>query len=335
LAVAAAHPTAAAQELVSILLSDPALPPDTRIAIARRTVSGGTSRFSGASKPTSFARGPNGSATQVSSGPSESKPGALQPKTTKAEKLATLDVLFNVAQDNRVGQVARRQAASQAAQFFLPKHPTGPRRRKFPADEYGFAVDPELARELRDANFKIATIHLETKKKNQTPYVLAQRVSALQARIKEIQQSLQCPCPSKYGWCDLDRDRQEVTNLRRERMAGTVFSPEVDLEEAIRTARSESFIRGPEAAALVRRKTLEEKKNRKNGPPLTPAEHTNFRLLSLLYPRPPNPTPPEEMLEDHPFIIPRYVVGDPNRPDGFLIFGTPKRRKSCLRCSTL
>jgi hypothetical protein len=54
----------------------------------------------------------------------------------------------------------RREAASQIAEFFLPKHTGGkkPRRGKFPPDEFGFAVDPEVARELRDSKMKLSCL---------------------------------------------------------------------------------------------------------------------------------------------------------------------------------
>jgi hypothetical protein len=250
---------------------------------------------------------------------------AVQPKA-EAAKFATLDVLFRVTQDNTVSQADRRQAASQAAQFFLPKNPRGKtwRRRKFPADECGFAVDPELARELRDAKLKIANLPLEKKR---TPYALARKVSALQARMNEIQQSLQCPCPSKYGWEDIGRDVEQLKILRQARVSGTVFSPEVDLKEAIRTARFDSFVKGPEIAATVLLKNLQEKQRiaDQGGPQLNAVERVNFRFLSLLYMLRPPSLPDEEMLEGHPFQDPPFFVGNPNYPDGYLICSKPPR----------
>ena len=93
----------------------------------------------------------------------------------------------------------RRKAAAEAAQFLLPKNPEPKklRRRKFLADEYGFSVDPNLARELRDAKLQLGCLRLSSRKL--TPYAMAKKASKLQARIKEIQESLQCPCPSKYS----------------------------------------------------------------------------------------------------------------------------------------
>ena len=83
-----------------------------------------------------------------------------------------------------------------------------------------------------------------------------------------------------------------------------MLTPEEDLEEAICTARYDSFIKGPEIAARLRLAELREKKraaDKSYGPPFTPAQQAAFRLLTLLYPPPPNPEPSEIFLADHPF----------------------------------
>jgi hypothetical protein len=340
LAAASANPTAPLDELLAILTEDQALPAGARIAIARKASLIGASRSNNgrmgksvglAERPRGFLRRSNGQASDTA--PAPSKTSAVRAKADRAAS-ATIVFLLSVVQDTHAGPEDRRKAASQVAQFFLPKNPRGPRRRKFPADECGFSVDPQLARELRDTKLKIVSLPLETKKR--TPYALAQKVSALQARIKEIQQSLQCPCPNKYGLKHFERDIERLAVLRQARAEGTVFSVELDLEEAIRMARYDSFLKGPEIAARRRLKELKLKKRiaDQRRTRLNPVELTNFRFLSLLFPPPPSTSieeMPEEhreaILEDHPFVSPRYFEGNPNYPDGYLIFGTPKRRK--------
>ena len=112
--------------------------------------------------------------------------------------LPTLDLLLRMAQDATAPAAERRKAASEAARFLLPKKsgPKKSRRGKFPPDECGFSVDPILAKELRDAKLQLACLRLSSRKL--TPYAVARKAGKLQARIKEIQESLQCPCPSKY-----------------------------------------------------------------------------------------------------------------------------------------
>jgi len=99
-------------------------------------------------------------------GPASKKGPAIGAKAGLA-----LDLLFTVAQDTAASLADRRKAASQAAEFFLPKNARGKksRRGKFPPDEHGFVVDPELARELRDSKLKLACLGLEKKRR---PYAI-------------------------------------------------------------------------------------------------------------------------------------------------------------------
>ena len=218
----------------------------------------------------------------------------------------------------------RRQAASELAQYFVPKKPTEKKSRcgNFPPNEYGFVVDPDLARELRDTKLELACLPLSSKKRS--PYATAQKASKLQARIEEIPQSLECPCPSKYKLkCHIDgsnfdaeitgeivqdgeivRDNDRLEILRKRPADKSIFTPQEDLEEAIRTARYDSFMLGPEMAARIRLAELWQKKraaDKRCGPPFTAAQAAAFRLLTLLYPPPPKPEPSEIILAEHPF----------------------------------
>ena len=111
----------------------------------------------------------------------------------------------------------RRKAASELAQYFLPKKPSQKKSRRgnFAPDQYGFVVDPNEARELRDTKLELAYLS----KRKFTPHAIAQKATKLQARIKEIHESLQCPCPSKYRLKDkfdgADVDGQIVRDYDR------------------------------------------------------------------------------------------------------------------------
>ena len=256
-----------------------------------------------------------------------------------------LPVLLGIVRHSATTPAERRQAALELGQYFLPKKPIQKRshRRKLTTDQYGFAVDPGLARELRDTKLKLACLPLS--KRNFTPYAMAQKVSKLQTRIKEIQESLQCPCPSKYQLKrytrvdgldtvidgEIVRDKDRLTILRKRRVDKMIFTPEEDLEEAIRTARYDSFIEGPENAARSRLPELREKKRAADkgyGPPFTPAQDAAFRLLTLLYPPLPSPEPSEIFLANHPF---QDLHGDsvsspkpPKRPEHRYVAGGPQ-----------
>ena len=98
--------------------------------------------------------------------------------------------------------------------------------------------------------------------------------------------------PSKYRNIHVKLDKERLEVLSRRRALGNVFPPEEDAEEALRMARYDSFLYGPEVAARRRLMDLREKKRAADGeygPPLTPAQETTLRFLTLLYPLPPRP----------------------------------------------
>jgi len=159
------------------------------------------------------------------------------------------------------------------------------------------------------------------------PYTFAQKARKLQVRIKEIRQSLQCPCPSKYELKHHQGDKERLEILADRRATGTVFTAEEDAEEAHRMARYDSFLDGPEIAALRRLADLRESKraaDRGYGPPLPPAQEAALRLLALLNPLPRPPKPDDKTLAEHPFAdledfeefvdAPPLVIGNPNYP---------------------
>src|SRR5271169_4831097 len=129
---------------------------------------------------------------------------------------------------------------------------------------------------MRDAKLQLGCLRLSSKKL--IPYAIAQKASKLQARIKEIQESLQCPCPSKYRLTysvdgaevpgEIIRDNERLTILLKRHAEKKTFTAEEDLEEAIRMARYDSFLVGPEMAAGKRLTKLRER----SAPP-TMADH--------------------------------------------------------------
>src|SRR5271167_474467 len=104
-----------------------------------------------------------------------------------------------------------------------------------------------------------------------------------------------------------------VTNAEKK-----TFAAEEDLEEAIRMARYDSFLVGPEMAAGKRLIKLREKKRAAdNGaPPLTRAEEVSLRFLGLLYP-PPRRSIDERTVAEHPFgDLPAEVEATPEPAPG-------------------
>jgi hypothetical protein len=234
LAAAADNPASTVNELVLVLAKDHGLPADIRMAVARKASLFGSSR---SMHSRSVAPNGHGSKPETNTGPDRDKGGGAI--AAKAGLVTAL--LFAIARDTAAKAADRRKAASQIAEFFLPKDTRGkkPRRGKFPPDEYGFVVDPELARELRDSQLKLACLKLDKKR---TPYAFAQEVRKLRARIEEIQRSLQCCCPSRYGFKQLKNDHERLKIFADRREQKQLLPLEEDREEARLTARRESFV---------------------------------------------------------------------------------------------
>ena len=193
LAIASERPTTSACQLVDILVKDHELPADIRMAIAREFLSAGTSRSVGASAVRSSARKRR---KAQSSGPRPEPPGN--------RRLATLDGLFSIAQDTTVATDQRRQAASEAAQHFLPKKP-GIRRWwvNAPADEYGFAITPQIAAEYRDS--KLELHHLANSGSNSPAIRERRKSSGLACKRSCIGCSV--PALPSTGWTNGSRIR--------------------------------------------------------------------------------------------------------------------------------
>jgi hypothetical protein len=296
LAAASCNPTATRHELLLILAKDQALPADIRIVIARKSFPAVTSRSVESATQKAFASlvpipqsVEDASNAKLDRGPLGAKMG---PKAFPA-----LGLLLSIVQDTTALPAQRRKAASEVSGYFLPEYSDGRklRRRKFPPDECGFVVDPDLARESRDSKLRLASLPLA---KKITPYTVAQRASKIQTRIRAIQQSLQCPCPSKYGRNHVERDRVRLESFSLKRRSQRILTLDEDLEEARRMARYDSYLHGPESSARRRLADLRERRA-----VLTLAEKATLRCLELLYPPPPPPPSGPDALTraEHPF----------------------------------
>ncbi len=85
-----------------------------------------------------------------------------------------------------------------------------------------------------------------------TPYAVAQRATSFRPRIKAIQQTLQCPCPSKDGLKQFERDEVRRKSFGLRRASREILTRAEDIEEARVTARFGSFWHGSEMAARPR-----------------------------------------------------------------------------------
>jgi len=217
-----------------------------------------------------------------------------------------------------------------------------------PEDEYGFAITPQIAAEYRDIKFEVDRLA----NSGSNGPAISRKAEKLRARMQAILHRLQCPCPSRYGMKQRQKDKDRVIDFLRQREAKNSLTEKQEAEEAHRRARVDSFDQGPESAARQRLYELRDKARsfkKGFGPRLTRKERTDLRFLRLLYPQgkpctfdpkkdlsyhplrdepvaadgnlnPQNsklrPVPPDLKDEDfEEFVeVPRYVYGHPGYP---------------------
>jgi hypothetical protein len=263
---------ASPKERLSKLINDAELPADIRMAVAQMAFSDRTGGVQRARRAKSEARTPS-----AASPPPETM--------SRAER----DALLGIVSEASASAKARRKAAAKLATYFLPKQPVN-KRWRFTADECGFAINGEIAREYRATDFELRDLKRHP---NRDFPEIAQRIRKLQARMDAIRQRLQCPPPMGYGDKEFSEDWFRLEFFARKREAGIALSTEEDAEEAHRNARFDCYAQGPQQTARRRRRHLQAEDDlfRKNRffkdptpPPLSRKERNELRLLRWLYP---------------------------------------------------
>jgi hypothetical protein len=265
---------ASPKQCLSKLVNDVELPADIRITIAQKAYPGHTGGVRSQRR--------NARATEA--------PRAASPPLETMSQAAR-DTLFGIVSDASASAKARRKAAAKLAAYLLPMKPVN-KRWRFTADERGFAINAEIAREYRAIDFELQALKRHP---NRDFPEIAQMIGKLQARIGAIRQRLQCPCPTRYGNKEISEDLIRLEALAGKREVDIALSTEEDAEEAHRKARLDCYVEGPEPMARHYRQDLEGadllfRKNRffKVGMtvPLSRKQRSDLALLRWLYPRP-------------------------------------------------
>jgi hypothetical protein len=255
LSIGSEHPTASPCAFLLILVKDRNLPADTRMAVApkcfatKRTRSGGTRRpRASADIRSSVAQGTGAKSMEGS----KSIQTAASAPANQDWNPQVLDALLGIVQDVTADFKARRKAALKIAEFLLPK---AGKKAKVVPDEYGFTVNPNLARKYRDIRRELRSLDRGPTRK--IPAV-AQKIQKLTAQADAIRQRLQVPCPSKYGREQVHQDLSRLIEFIELRANNTALTEAQDDEEAHLRARFDVFAYGPEHAAHLRRQALQD-----------------------------------------------------------------------------
>jgi hypothetical protein len=279
---------ASPKERLSKLVNDAELPADIRMAIAQIAFPDRTGSVRRARRAKSEIH-TVGASQQREPRAIEAPSAAFLPVETMSR--AARDAFLGIVSDASASAKARRKAAMKLAAYFLPKKPVN-KRWRFTADECGFAINAEIAREYRAIDFELRDLKQHP---NQDFPEIAQMIQKLQRKKDAIRQRLICPCPTRYGNKEFYEDFILLKTLAGKREDRIALSTVEDAEEAHRYARFYCYVQGPERTALRYRKDLEDadqrfRKNRffKDGmtAPLLRKQHNDLWLLRWLYPRP-------------------------------------------------
>ena len=222
--------------------------------------------------------------------PAEIRLTVAQKAFSRRTNGAALDALFGIVSDAGASAKGRRKAAAKLATFFLPKKRVT-RRWQFTADECGFAINGEIAREYRAIDFELRALKQHP---NRDFPEITQMIRKLQARSDAIRQRLQCPCPTRYGKEQIWEDYIRLATLAGKREDGIALTTEEDAEEAHRKARFDCYAESPEQTARRYKQGLEgaDRRFRKSrffkdgmaAPPLSRRQRNDLWLLRWLYP---------------------------------------------------
>jgi hypothetical protein len=283
------HPTASRRDFLLELVRDPKVPADVRMEVAPKCFPAKRMR---PPRPralrSSVERGTSTNSVEASKG---TQTAAAVPLIQDWDPQA-LDALLGIVQDAAADLKARRKVALKIAEALLPK---AGKKAKVVPDEYGFTVNPNLARKYRDMKRELRS--LDRGKERKIPAV-AQMIQKLKAQVDAIRQRLEVPCPSKYSRDQAHRDLSRLTELLELRADNTALTDAQDAEEAHLRARFDAFVYNPENIAGLRLKALEDAKRRFNmrhynghsfAPPLSPQDERDLEFLRRLYSTPQRP----------------------------------------------
>ena len=130
--------------------------------------------------------------------------------------------------------------------FLLPK---AAKKAKTAPDDYGFAVNPNLASGYRDIQLELRSLMKGPARK--VP-AIAEKIKKLQARSDAVIRRLQVPCPSEYGAKQVAEDYYRLMQfiaLRDDKIALTEAQM---VEEAHVKVRFDVFIASPQLSERFR-----------------------------------------------------------------------------------
>jgi hypothetical protein len=187
-----------------------------------------------------------------------------------------LDFLLGVMRDPGTAPRQRVRAARVAARY---KHSPPERPVNLVEDEFGFKIDPAMAKAVWEIRTQCGDTLAGVDASNSSPTDI-EKTDGLLARLHEYIETIDCP--DDYGEVDLNNDEKRVAELQARRRTEVKPTPDEDAEETYLVARSEVYRATPKHQAW--RRIFELEKYRTLGYSLTTTEFSDLEKLRAQFP---------------------------------------------------
>ena len=200
--------------------------------------------------------------------PKAARPSALQP-------LSPLEFLMAVMADPDATPRQRMRAAQVAARY---KHKPADYERSaaLVEDEFGFKIDPQVARTIREIAGECDCL---ADRFEPSPADIQKHKTLLNELREQI---ATIECSATYSWADLKNDKERLKEIQEQRRQQRKLPPDRDAEEAYLIARMEAYRATPKHQAWCRISGLEVRHAK--GDMLTDAEISELASLRAQFP---------------------------------------------------
>jgi hypothetical protein len=199
--------------------------------------------------------------------------------------LDPVDFLLGVMRDPEAAPRQRARAARIAARY---KHRPPEAPPQLVEDEFGFKIDPVVARAIRDIAAKCDALAAALEHIWETKAPPAEKIAEYERLLKERDRQIETiAVPETYHWPDLQSDDQRMEDIRalaksRGKKSQGKLGPDEDAEEVYLIARTEAYRACPRHRAWCRISELEV--SRAEGRPLTEGELSELDGLLAEFP---------------------------------------------------
>jgi len=194
-----------------------------------------------------------------------------------------LNFLLAVMHDPEAAPRHRVRAARIAAPY---KHKPPDTSRHLVEDEFGFKIDPVVARAIRDIEAKCDALaaNLGRTRETRGMELAVEEIAEWEMLVKQRDQQIETiAVPDTYNWPELQSDHQRMKAIRALTTSRRKLGPDDDAEEAYLIARTEAYRACPRHRAWCRISDLEA--SRAGGYPLTEAERGELDDLRAQFPQ--------------------------------------------------